>query len=53
MISHAKYREGHINEAFVGYAFLSELGYEVAQSNAAFLLDRSKFVCFLKRTVLY
>nr|XP_018909659.1 PREDICTED: protein sel-1 homolog 1-like [Bemisia tabaci] len=40
MISHTKYREGHINEAFVGYAFLSELGYEVAQSNAAFLLDR-------------
>lgn len=30
------------NEAFVQYALLAELGYEVAQSNAAFMLDRNE-----------
>lgn len=40
MEAHNHYREGHVDEAFVSYAFLAELGYEVAQSNAAFILDR-------------
>ncbi|XP_014259317.1 protein sel-1 homolog 1-like [Cimex lectularius] len=34
------YRNGKFAEAFIHYAFLSELGYEVAQSNAAHMLDR-------------
>lgn len=40
MEAHAHYRHGHFEEAFVTYALLAELGYEVAQSNAAFVLDR-------------
>ncbi|CAG9765806.1 unnamed protein product [Ceutorhynchus assimilis] len=40
MQAHSDYREGNYNQAFVQYALLSELGYEVAQSNAAFMLDR-------------
>ncbi|KAK5648528.1 hypothetical protein RI129_003420 [Pyrocoelia pectoralis] len=40
MQAHNDYRDGRYDEAFTQYALLSELGYEVAQSNAAFLLDR-------------
>ncbi|XP_017877268.1 protein sel-1 homolog 1 [Ceratina calcarata] len=42
MVAHADYREGRINEAFVNYALLAEMGYEVAQSNAAFILDKGE-----------
>ncbi|KAG7202762.1 hypothetical protein KM043_009931 [Ampulex compressa] len=42
MIAHADYREGRVNEAFVNYALLAEMGYEVAQSNAAFILDKGE-----------
>ncbi|CAF3665681.1 unnamed protein product [Rotaria sp. Silwood1] len=34
------YRQGHIEQAFMKYLYLSELGYEVAQSNVAYLLDQ-------------
>lgn len=40
MQAYNDYKEGRINEALVKYILLSELGYEVAQSNAAFILDR-------------
>lgn len=40
MSAHTDYREGRIDEALVIYYLLSEMGYEVAQSNAAFILDR-------------
>jgi len=40
MEAHIHYREGRLDEAFVTYTFLAELGYEVAQSNSAFLLDK-------------
>lgn len=40
--AHGDYRDGKYNEAFVQYALLAELGYEVAQSNAAFMLDRAE-----------
>lgn len=40
MIAHQDYREGRTNEALVNYLLLSEMGYEVAQSNAAFILDK-------------
>lgn len=42
MEAHMLHREGRTDEAFVVYALLAELGYEVAQSNAAFLLDRGE-----------
>lgn len=42
MTAHGDYREGRVEEAFVRYALLAEMGYEVAQSNAAFILDREE-----------
>lgn len=42
MIAYQDYRAYKYDEAFVQYALLAELGYEVAQSNAAFLLDRNE-----------
>ncbi|XP_071558269.1 protein sel-1 homolog 1 isoform X2 [Temnothorax nylanderi] len=42
MVAHSDYREGRVNEAFLNYALFSEMGYEVAQSNAAFILDRAE-----------
>ncbi|CAB0017968.1 unnamed protein product, partial [Nesidiocoris tenuis] len=47
MKGHMLYRSSQFNEAFVHYCLLSELGYEVAQSNAAFMLDRGEFGCDL------
>jgi hypothetical protein len=46
MEAHIYYREGSVDEAFVTYTLLAELGYEVAQSNAAFLLDKGMFLHF-------
>lgn len=40
MVAHTDYREGRVDEALVTYYLLAEMGYEVAQSNAAFILDR-------------
>ncbi|XP_049811336.1 protein sel-1 homolog 1-like [Schistocerca nitens] len=48
MEAHNHYREGRYDEAFVTYALLAELGYEVAQSNAAFLLDRGDVSMFVE-----
>jgi SEL1 protein len=42
MQAHNDYKDGKIAQAFIKYALLSELGYEVAQSNAAFILDRNE-----------
>lgn len=42
MIAYQDYRAYKYDEAFVQYALLAELGYEVAQSNSAFLLDRNE-----------
>lgn len=42
MAVHTDYREGRIDQAFVTYALLAEMGYEVAQSNAAFILNRGE-----------
>lgn len=41
MEAYSDYRDGHVNEALIKYMLLSDLGYEVAQSNTAFILDRS------------
>jgi len=40
MEAHTDYRRGRYDEALVVYLLLAELGYEVAQSNAAYILDR-------------
>ena len=42
MIAHSDYREARIDEAFVTYYLLAEMGYGVAQSNAAFIFDRAE-----------
>ncbi|KAL2730074.1 protein sel-1 1 [Vespula maculifrons] len=42
MTAHTDYREGRIDEAFISYYLLAEMGYEVAQSNAAFILDKGE-----------
>ena len=42
MEAYSDYRDGRVNEALIKYMLLADLGYEVAQSNAAFILDRSK-----------
>lgn len=43
MEAHHQYRDFRYNEAFIAYALMAELGYEVAQSNAAFMLDRGNY----------
>ncbi|KAK7865236.1 hypothetical protein R5R35_012363 [Gryllus longicercus] len=46
MEAHIHYREGRVDESFLTYSLLAELGYEVAQSNAAFLLDKGDVTLF-------
>lgn len=40
MDAHRLYKEGLVDAAVIKYMFLADLGYEVAQSNVAFMLDR-------------
>ncbi|KAI8481494.1 Protein sel-1 1 [Branchiostoma belcheri] len=40
MEAHNQYKDGNSNSALVMYTLLAELGYEVAQSNVAFILDQ-------------
>lgn len=49
MIAHQDYKAYRFNNAFMQYALAAELGYEVAQSNAAFLLDRNEVSLFPNR----
>lgn len=49
MVAYQDYRAYKFDEAFMQYTLLAELGYEVAQSNAAFLLDRSEIKMFTNR----
>ena len=42
MEAHNDYRKGRSEEAVIKYQLLAELGYEVAQSNVAFLFDRKE-----------
>lgn len=46
MIAHTDYREGRVDEALVSYYLLAEMGYEVAQSNVAFILDKGESTIF-------
>ena len=42
MEAHEAYRAGSVDTALLKYAMLAELGYEVAQSNVAYILDHGK-----------
>lgn len=53
MQAYQDHREGNARASFVKYAFLSELGYEVAQSNAAFILDRDELLSLFSRDESY
>lgn len=48
MDAHEAYRAGKIDTALLKYAMLAELGYEVAQSNVAYILDRGMKACLLQ-----
>ncbi|CAF2524982.1 unnamed protein product [Rotaria sp. Silwood2] len=37
------YNQGHIEQAFMTYLYLAEVGYEVAQSNVAYIIDQMSF----------
>lgn len=52
MSAHTDYKEGRTAEAFIKYSFMAELGYEQAQSNAAFILDRGEIEFFAKNESL-
>ena len=40
MEAHTMYQEGNTDGALLTYTLLAELGYEVAQSNVAYILDQ-------------
>ena len=42
MDAHDAYKNGDLKTALIKYYFLAELGYEVAQSNVAYILDKGK-----------
>jgi len=46
MHAYNSYKENKFEESFVLYSFLAEMGYEVAQSNTGFILDRGEVHLF-------
>lgn len=53
MHAYNSYKENQFEESFVLYSFLAEMGYEVAQSNTGFILDRGKLNLLLIICLLY
>ncbi|XP_001994247.2 protein sel-1 homolog 1 isoform X1 [Drosophila grimshawi] len=49
MHAYSDYKLNRVDEAFMQYSLMAEVGYEVAQSNAAFLLDREEVHVFNDR----
>lgn len=49
MFAYQDFRAYRFEQAFLQYALMSELGYEVAQSNAAYLLDKREVNLFKDR----
>ncbi|XP_022223815.1 protein sel-1 homolog 1 [Drosophila obscura] len=49
MHAYGDYKRNRIDEAYMQYSLMGEVGYEVAQSNAAFLLDREEVHVFNDR----
>ncbi|PVD25676.1 hypothetical protein C0Q70_13335 [Pomacea canaliculata] len=52
MDAHRLYKEGHVDAALIKYTFLADLGYEVAQSNVAYILDRGESNLFDRHETL-
>ncbi|XP_060082455.1 protein sel-1 homolog 1-like [Ylistrum balloti] len=50
--AHSLYKEGNLFQSLVKYTFLAELGYEVAQSNVAYILDQGEIGDF-QETEIY
>ncbi|KAK2707829.1 hypothetical protein QYM36_015495 [Artemia franciscana] len=46
MEAYSDYKDGNIVSALYKYMFLSELGFEIAQSNAAYILDKNMVALF-------
>ncbi|XP_033096330.1 protein sel-1 homolog 1-like [Anneissia japonica] len=46
MDAHSMYKNGDPDSAFLQYSLLAELGYEVAQSNVAYILDKGEASLF-------
>ena len=50
MDAHDAYKNGDLKTALMKYYYLAELGYEVAQSNVAYILDKgrkaNRYGCF-------
>ncbi len=46
MDAHAMYKDGNIEGALLKYTLLAELGYEVAQSNVAYILDQGRAISY-------
>uniref|UniRef100_A0A8C9W5V1 SEL1L adaptor subunit of SYVN1 ubiquitin ligase n=1 Tax=Scleropages formosus TaxID=113540 RepID=A0A8C9W5V1_SCLFO len=46
MMAYSRFKEGDSNSAVVQYLLLAEQGYEVAQSNVAFILDQKQATIF-------
>lgn len=45
--AHTLYKEGNVHQALMKYTFLADLGYEVAQSNVAYILDNGNvLLCY-------
>ena len=42
MAAYSGFKDGNMDAALVQYLLLAEQGFEVAQSNVAFILDQSK-----------
>jgi SEL1 protein len=45
MEAHEAYKQGQVDTALLKYAMLADLGYEVAQSNVAYILDHGTVHC--------
>lgn len=46
MAAYGSFKEGDLDSALIQYLLLAEQGYEVAQSNVAFILDQSESVVY-------
>ncbi|XP_071163418.1 uncharacterized protein [Mytilus edulis] len=46
--AHTLYKEGNVHQALMKYTFLADLGYEVAQSNVAYILDNGEVGLFVE-----
>ena len=45
--AHGMYKEGNVDGALLKYMLLAELGYEVAQSNVAYVFDQGTEFFFI------